>query len=233
MKICVLGATGRSGRRIVNAVAARGHEVTAVVRDAAKAESLRVDRISIVPTSFEDDTALVAAMRNHDAVINAAGYISDGVNYLTLVRRIICCAESALGAGGRFWLFGGAALLDVPAISITTLDLPGVPSTFEAHRTNYNAVRATSLDWSMLCPGPMNDAPEAAPARELVISTDVWPFAAPPLANLLPRPALSLAFMAAMPRLTIHYEEAAALMASNLEASGPYSRRRVGIALAR
>ncbi|MGE0742916.1 MAG: NAD(P)-dependent oxidoreductase [Hyphomonadaceae bacterium] len=232
MKVCVLGATGRSGQRIARTLTARGHDVTVIVRDADKAASLSAGRVHIVAVSFEDKAALTAAMRGHDAVINSAGYISDGADYLTLVQRIVCCADAALGPSGRFWLFGGAALLDVPGTSITTLDLPGVPPTFEAHRTNYKAVSATGLDWSMLCPGPMKDAPDNAPQRDLTTSANVWPFAPPPMASMLPRPALSLAFMAAMPRLTIYYEDAAVLIADNLAVNGPYSRCRVGVALA-
>jgi hypothetical protein len=57
-------------------------------------------------------------------------------------------AQEALGAGGRFWLFGGPALLDAPGTSMATLDLPGVPNIYEGHRANWNAVKATSPDHS-------------------------------------------------------------------------------------
>lgn len=233
MKVCVLGATGRSGRRIVGAALASGHDVTALVRDSSKAHDITHERVHVRALSFADEGALVDAMRSHDAIINAAGYVSDGAGYAPLVQRIIRCAEAALGAGGRFWLFGGAALLEVPGTSTMTLDLPGVPKIFEAHRANFNAVRATTLDWSMMCPGPMTDAPSDAPARELVVSCDVWPVPAPPFARLLPRPALSLAFKSAIPRMTIHYEDAAELITANLATGGPYSRKRIGAALAK
>lgn len=233
MKVCVPGATGRSGRRIVSAALARGHDVTALVRDAGKAQSLVHERASARAISFTDEGALVDALRGNDAVINAAGYVGDGADYVRLVQGIIRCAEAALGANGRFWLFGGAALLDVPGVSTMTLDLPGVPKIFDAHRANFNAVRATTLDWSMMCPGPMTDAPTGAPTRELVVSCDVWPVPAPPFARLLPRPALSLAFKSAIPRMTIHYEDAAELITANLATGGPYSRKRVGAALAK
>jgi len=233
MKVCVLGATGRSGRRIVSAALAGGHDVTALVRDAGKAQATIDERATITALSFTDENALIDAMRGHDAVINAGGYVGDGAHYLRLVQSVIRCAEAALGAGGRFWLFGGAALLEVPGTSTMTLDLPGVPKIFEAHRANFNAVRATTLDWSMMCPGPMTDAPSDAPARELVVSCDVWPVPAPPFARLLPRPALSLAFKSAIPRMTIHYEDAAELITANLATGGPYSRKRVGAALAK
>jgi uncharacterized protein len=233
MKVCVLGATGRSGRRIVSAALARGHDVTALVRDAGKARATMHERASIRALSVADEVALVDAMRGHDAVINAAGYVGDGANYVVLVQSIIRCAEAALGANGRFWLFGGAALLDVPGTSIMTLDLPGVPKIFEAHRVNFNAVRATTLDWSMICPGPMTDAPNGLSTRELVISCDIWPVAAPPFVRLLPRPALSLAFKRAIPRMTIHYEDAAELIVANLTTNGSHSRKRIGAALAK
>ena len=232
MKICVLGAAGKTGRRIVAAALATGRRVTALVRDANKLADSTHANLEVRAISFEDEAQLIEAMRGHDAIVNAAGYITAGGAYIELVGRIIRAASSALGQGGRFWLFGGAALLDVPGKSMMTLDLPGVPKIFEAHRINYRAVEATSLDWSMLCPGPMLDAPNGEPTSDLIVSLDQWPVVRPAYTYFLPRPALALAFKNAVPRMTIYYEDAAKLIVGNLESNGPYARRRVGIALA-
>lgn len=231
MKICILGATGNSGRRLVRAALDRGHHVTALVRDPAKAAAFAHERLNVHAPSFTDSTALIEALRGHDAVINAAGYLGDGPAFAPLVQSIIRATDAALEAGGRFWLFGGAALLDVPGTSIMTIDLPGVPSVYEAHRANLNAVSATRLDWSMLCPGPMLDAPDEKPTKGPIVSANVWPVARPPHTHVLPRVALSLAFKNAMPRMTIYYEDAAAIILDNLEPDGPFQRKRVGIAL--
>jgi uncharacterized protein len=233
MKICILGADGKSGRRLVTAALASGHNVTALVRDLEKFGYAANANLEVRAVSFADEAQLVEAMADHDAVINAAGYITAGRAYTELVQCVIGAADKALGQGGRFWLFGGAALLDVPSTSLTALDLPGVPKMFEAHRANYQAVRASALDWSMLCPGPMIDAPDGKPTEALVVSTDVWPVARPAFTYLLPRPALSLAFKGALPRLTIYYEDAARVMIDNLERDRPLSRKRVGVALPR
>lgn len=40
MKIAVIGATGKAGQKIVEEALQRGHEVTAIVRSAAKVTAL-------------------------------------------------------------------------------------------------------------------------------------------------------------------------------------------------
>jgi hypothetical protein len=157
--------------------------------------------------------------------------LSDGASYVPLVTRIINAAQKALGAEGRFWLFGGAALLDVPGANIATLDLPGVPKIYEGHRANWTNVKATTLDWSMLCPGPMIDAPDGKATEGLCVSADEWPLPRPLLTRVLPRVALSLAFKQALPRMTIYYEDAAQVILDHLQRGDCLSRKRVGIAL--
>lgn len=231
MKLAILGATGASGRRLVRAALERGHHVTALVRNAGRLSEPPGDRLCVREVCARDVAALAGALRDHDVVISAAGHIGDGAGYVPLVEGVIRAAHSALGAGGRFWLFGGAALLDVPGTSITTLDLPGVPRVFEAHRANYHTVAATPLDWSMLCPGPMIDAPDGRASEGLVVSAGIWPVERPAFTRFLPRPALSLAFRTALGRLTIYYEDAARVILDNLDRDGALSRSRVGIAL--
>ena len=229
MRLCVLGATGNSGRRIVSEALARGHEVTALVRNtSALAPS---PRLAVHQVDYSAAGALESALRSHDAVINAAGYVADGARFTDLVGRIIAATSSALGPGGRFWLFGGAALLDVPGSRFTGIDLPGVPKMYEAHRTNHDAVKASQLDWSMLCPGPMIDAPGGKATSGLVLSAEEWPLARPALTYALPRLATSLAFMRSLPRLTLYYEDAAKVILDHLEKNGRFARKRVGVAL--
>jgi putative NADH-flavin reductase len=231
MRVCILGASGNSGRALVRIALERGHEVTALVRNRAKIADLTQARLSVSDVSLGDPAGLTEALRGHDAVINAAGYVSDGPAFIDLVKGVIRAAEAGLGPGGRFWLFGGAGLLDVPGTNICTLDLPGVPRVYEAHRTNLEAVRASGLDWSMLCPGPMIHAPDGNPTEGLVVVSETWPTARPVYTRALPRLALSLAFKQAIPRMTIYYEDAAQVILDNLDKDGPVSRKRVGIAL--
>jgi uncharacterized protein YbjT (DUF2867 family) len=62
MKIAIVGATGGLGQRIVQQFVKAGFEVTAVVRDEAKATSLfsglgLTTKISVVPQINEDNLA--------------------------------------------------------------------------------------------------------------------------------------------------------------------------------
>lgn len=231
MKICVPGATGNSGRRIVKQAAERGMSVTAIVRSADRAQKLAHANVSIVEADFGSIDSLASVMEGHDAVLNAAGYLSDAENFKALVRRVISAAEVALGPEGRFWTFAGAALLDVPGTSIMTVDLPGVPKIFREHLSNYARLRESKLDWSLLCPGPMIPAPDGLPTADLLVSTDTWPIPRPSYARFLPRIATSLAFRSALGRFTIYYEDAAKVMLDNLACDGPFKCKRVGVAL--
>lgn len=233
MKLFLLGATGNSGRRILRLALERGHEVTAWVRDPTQLSMTTGDTIRVIAGDTQDITALSVAMREHDVVINAAGTTAVPAGYTTLVNNVIKAAEKALGARGRFWLFGGAAALDVPGTSSMTLDLPLIPRAFQLHKTNLEAIRKTQLDWSMLCPGPMIESPNGQSTVGLRISTEQWPVDGPALAGVLPGIANSLAFARRVPEMTIYYEDAASVILDHLDTNGPFFRKRVGVALPR
>lgn len=230
-KVCILGATGMSGRRLLRQALHGGHVVTALVRDSARFDAPENERLLVRHVDFGRQAELSRAMAGHDVVINAAGYL-DAADFNPLVQRIIGAAEEALGAGGRFWMFAGAALLDIPGTTRMTVTLPGVPKIYTRHRANYQVVTRTQLDWSVLCPGPMIEAPDGQASEGLVLSREVWPTPRPTITRVLPSLALSVAFRLAVPRLTIFYEDAASVILDHLEANGPLSRSRVGIALA-
>lgn len=235
MRIFLLGATGNSGRRILRFALERGHRVTAFVRDQNKLLEIWGRRVppslQVVTGDIEESAVMGSAMVGHDVVINAAGYVTDGERFTHLVQTVIQHASNSLGAGARFWQFGGAAVLDIPGADIMAVDLPMVPKVYEAHRTNLRALRMSSLDWSMLCPGPMVEAPDGEPTNVLRLSADRWPVERPGYTYLMPKAALAIAFKQRVPELTISYEDAADVILSNLDRNGRFSHRRVGVAL--
>lgn len=236
MKILVVGAAGETGSRLVVAATQAGHQVTAFVRDAEKLAArlgAHASSPTVVIGDALDELALTAAMAGQDVVINAAGNAWDGASFAPIVQSTIRAADKALGPGGRFWLFGGAGVLDVPGTKLLGVDLPGVPSVYRAHRANYEAVKATQLDWSMLCPGPMVPAPAGVAHEGLRLAADTWPFAGPRFASVLPRFALTLAFASHRGEITIAYEDAVAVVMAYLGRNGRFARKRVGVALPR
>jgi len=74
MKILVTGATGKVGSRIVRNLARRGALVRALVRDLARAEPLRAERIELAAGDLLDPASLVAAVDGVDAVVHCAAF---------------------------------------------------------------------------------------------------------------------------------------------------------------
>src|SRR5262249_45618335 len=72
MKIFVIGATGRTGREVVEQALARGHDVTAFVRSPENT-NLRNERLTILKGNAMDENQLFDVMQNHDAVVSTLG----------------------------------------------------------------------------------------------------------------------------------------------------------------
>ncbi len=72
MKLIVFGATGGTGRQLVERGLAAGHEVTAFVRRPA-AVTLRHERLRVAQGDVLQPETVAAAMRGQDAVLSAIG----------------------------------------------------------------------------------------------------------------------------------------------------------------
>lgn len=230
MKVCVLGGSGNVGSRVIARALAQGHEVTAPLRDPSRLRADLAAQVHSPVLDFGSETAIAAAVAGHDAVVNTVGYITQP-DYVPLLTRVIRAVEAGLGPGGRFWMIAGAALLDVPGTSQMTLELPKIPALFQAHRRTYQAVMTSALDWSVLCPGLMMDAPDGRPTPGLTLSREVWPVPRWRATGGLPWVVTSLNFARVVPRMTVSYEDAAQVILHHLAQNGPFSRSRVGIAL--
>jgi putative NADH-flavin reductase len=72
MRLTVFGASGATGRRLVEQALDAGHAVTAVVRDPARLP-MRHDRLAVVVADVLDSTAIQPAVANADVVVSALG----------------------------------------------------------------------------------------------------------------------------------------------------------------
>jgi nucleoside-diphosphate-sugar epimerase len=72
MKILVTGATGKVGSRLAKRLAQRGDQVSALVRDRARAAL--GDRIELVEGDLLDAASLAAAVRGVDVVVHCAAF---------------------------------------------------------------------------------------------------------------------------------------------------------------
>jgi putative NADH-flavin reductase len=72
MRLTIFGATGKTGRRLVEQALDAGHHVTAVVRDPAKLP-VRHDRLQVVVADVLDPAAIQPAVAGADAVLSVLG----------------------------------------------------------------------------------------------------------------------------------------------------------------
>jgi len=98
VRVLVLGATGKTGRLVVDRVLAKSHEVTVLVRDPTK---FRIKGVRVLAGDATKPTDVMNAVRGQDAVIDTIGGTTPyRTTWLetTSVRNII---DAMAAAGAR------------------------------------------------------------------------------------------------------------------------------------
>ncbi len=232
-KVVIFGATGSTGRCLVVAGLRQGHEVTAFVRDIGKLRTIfnedTLSRIRVCEGDALDEWAVGRAMSGQNAAVNAAQHPTVPDIFERICRNIIQQAERTLETPRRLWLFGGLPGLDVPHTKTMGCDLPGMSPILRSHKVNYERLKASTLDWSFMCPGPMTFEPERYFGERLRVTTEVMPYSVGSWTKWLPKLFHSFIMFRHLNEATVAYEDVAELVMANLEPNGPYSRRRVGV----
>jgi putative NADH-flavin reductase len=170
VKLLVIGATGTIGLAVVNAALDRGHEVTAVVRSPEKLGDLR-DRVRVIAGDLTDADVVAAAVAGHDAVISAIGSSPDRAQLgvpATAMRNLLA-GMSASGVRRVVGLAGGA--VDVPGERkplvgriVTAFVRLMARNVVEAKQREFDVVRASDRDWTMVRPPNVVDGPPSGVA---------------------------------------------------------------------
>ncbi|MEU1495387.1 NAD(P)-dependent oxidoreductase [Streptomyces sp. NPDC005775] len=159
-RIIVFGAGGRAGRRAVAEAVARGHRVTAVVRDVAAYKGPAGDGVSVVAGDVTRADSVAETAAGHDAAINAAGRMDVPARdfYVSATHALL----DGLGRAGvgRLVLIGiGSVLETAPGVAVH--DAPGFPEEARAfslgHTAELDVLRAaeTDIDWLVVAPPPV------------------------------------------------------------------------------
>ncbi len=162
MKITVLGAAGNVGSRVVAEALSRGHEVTAVVRNLAKANGLSVAvNIRAGDAGSVEDVANVSV--GQDIVISAIKPAPG--NRSETVATTNALMDGLAQTGVRLLVVGGAATLTIPGTGGKTVieDPNFLPVSArqvgKASADQLEACRSESrVDWAYLSP-PAHLAP--------------------------------------------------------------------------
>jgi putative NADH-flavin reductase len=155
MHLALFGATGRVGGRALEYALAEGHTVTALVRDAAKL--VPRSGLTIVGGDVLDPASVAQTMRGADAVISTlgnAGLQAPGTAVSEGMRNI---AQAMLDAGvTRVLSVAGGGILDSPNGGLRQ-EQPTFPAIFRftsaQHRGGWEALRDTTLEWTIACTG--------------------------------------------------------------------------------
>lgn len=156
--VTLIGASGFVGTAIFNELLARGHRVTAVVRNPGKI-GIKSPSLTVVQADVTDTSALVAACKGRDAVISAynPGWTNPNIYEETLrnyplileavrqsgVRRLLC-------VGGAGTLFCAPGLRVVDSGVIPDAIMGGVRSLGEFYLNTL--MNEKEIDWIFFSP---------------------------------------------------------------------------------
>ncbi|RYY70181.1 MAG: NAD-dependent epimerase/dehydratase family protein [Chitinophagaceae bacterium] len=178
MILTIFGATGTTGRELVQQALITGHTVKAFGRNVFATDFLKHDNLQLLQGALFDPKDVKQAIKNSDAVLSVIGGAIDGTDKSRSlgIKNIIAQMEAtsvkrivALGGMGVLPAEDGCLLMDAE-------DYPQeyLPVGIE-HRRAYELLRASSLDWTFIAAPDLVEAPatgsfsttsESMPSRE-------------------------------------------------------------------
>lgn len=156
--VVLIGASGFVGNALLNELLDRGHQVTAIVRNAQKI-TRKHDRLSVLAMDVEETEKLKEVCKGHNAVISAYNPGWSNPNMYEDTLRVYPEILEAVKASGvkRLLIVGGAGSLFVkPGLRLVdtgTLPeawLPGVKSMAKFYLETL--VKETDIDWVFFSP---------------------------------------------------------------------------------
>jgi len=169
--ILVLGATGGTGRLIINQAVARGFQVTALVRSAEKAGDLK--GANLIVGDARDEAALRKALKGQDAVISALGTPASPFRELTLLSTATRSLVGAMKAEqvSRLVAITGMGAGDSAGhggVVFDRLIFPLLLRKVYADKNRQEAIiRDSGLDWVLVRPSVLNNKPGGHSLRAL------------------------------------------------------------------
>ena len=125
MKIALIGATGFVGSNILNELANRNHEVTAIARNPKESE---LANVNFVKADIFNTEELSEILKNHDVVVSAynPGWTNPNI-YDDFIAGSNAIVEGVKKSGvNRYITIGGAGSLFV-APNLQAVDTPDFP----------------------------------------------------------------------------------------------------------
>ena len=169
MKITIIGGSKGTGARLATAASAACHEVTAVSRSGVPAAGARA-----IAADATNASAVREAISGADAVVVTVGGVKGSHHHRATVTRAVIEAmtasgvrrlvvQSSLGAGDS------GSLMPAPLRVVMKLLLA---APLADHNEQEEAVRASTLDWTIVRPTGLTDKPAQRSWRALHVGDD-------------------------------------------------------------
>jgi len=183
MKVIVFGATGPTGRHAVDQALAKGHEVTAFVRDPAKLQA-KHERLRVVTGDALDGNSVESALAGQEGVLvclgarnrSGKGWPPRDIDFVATqhilqgmkkhgVRRLVCLSSMGVGdsknvRSASHWLFANV---------VRPLLLRKV---FQAKERQEAAIRVSGTGWIIVRPTYLTNGPARSAFQ---VTTDLSP----------------------------------------------------------
>lgn len=153
MKVAVIGGTGRAGSQIVEELARRGHQVTAMARHPEKAP--KAEGVTARAVDAHDGQALAEALKGHDVVVSALRFLGAKPEELIGPVKASGVPRYLVVGGASSLIAGGQRLFDSPHFPAEYKPEAGAGIVF------LDALKAEpDLDWTYLSPSMIFDGSE-------------------------------------------------------------------------
>jgi uncharacterized protein YbjT (DUF2867 family) len=155
MNVLVLGATGRTGRLVVEQALAAGHTVTALVRSPEKLTTSH-SKTRVVTGEATDASALSRALQGADAVISTLG--GKGSVIADSTQAIVAAARAA---GVSRVVLLSSWLVERDRMDTVTRLLTGIAmgTVVKDKSAGEQILRRSDLDWTIVYASLLTDGP--------------------------------------------------------------------------
>ncbi|NEA98695.1 NAD(P)-binding oxidoreductase [Streptomyces sp. SID13726] len=162
MKLLVLGATGPTGRHVVDLALAAGDAVTAFVRNPSALGDL-ADRVTVATGDATSLRDVAGAMAGQDAVVAALGRGNSVVadDFFTQSSAAVLAAAAETGVSRLVWLssFGVGHTLGWSSVPQKLIYRSLLRSVYANKALADDAIRASGLDWTLVYPTRLTHGP--------------------------------------------------------------------------
>ncbi|KAK4686978.1 hypothetical protein P7C73_g3142, partial [Tremellales sp. Uapishka_1] len=207
-RVLLVGASGRFGSRLIPALLAHGHTVTAYVRNPSTLRTAvpleLLEQIQVVHGDAEDVESVKAAIRKHncDSLICTAGFPAAPLfgkpTRLPFITRATSQAAVDIGLERcepmRGWWLAGIVFMQIPGYNGASFydHWKWLAPEHAKSVASVKSIPTSSLEWSIFCPSGMHpEAPQAAAATSardnpLVLSKSLSPEYKPTWLTMIP-----------------------------------------------